>query len=469
MPEQENNKTVYSLFELTRDIQKTIAEKYKSSYWIKAEMSKLNFYRQSGHCYPELVEKKDGKIIAQIRCNLWKDDYLKININFQKVLNEPLRDGIKILFLATIGFHPEYGLSLRIIDIDPNFTLGDLEREKQETIKKLKDEGIFHRNKTQNLPPLPQRIAIISVQTSKGYADFLQVIESANNSSGFKLFYLLFPSFIQSDKAVEAIIQQLKRIKKVINHFDVVAIIRGGGGDVDLSCYNNYRLAKEIAMFPIPVMTGIGHATNETVVEMVAFENAITPTKLADYLIQQFHNFLIPVQKAEEKIIDKSKRLINEEKAKFYGEVKLFRSVINNIIIKNRNDIKMKTQSLFQHSIAQLKQNQLMLNQDAKLIFRGSGVILLSNKQMVTQMKNQLIDKSIVLLRNEGVEVKNIETNINNMSPENVMKRGYSITLLKGKAIKSLEEVKEGDTIKTILIDGDILSTVQKTVKPQEL
>ena len=469
MPEQVNNKTVYSLFEVTINIQKAITERFKSSYWIKAEMSKLNYYRQSGHCYPDLVEKKDGQIIAQIRCNLWRDDYLKINSIFQNVLNEPLKDGIKILFLATIGFHPQYGLSLRIIDIDPGFTLGDLEREKQETIKKLKDEGIFQRNKTLRLSLLPQRIAIISVQTSNGYADFLKVAESAENAWGYKLFYFLFPSLLQGDKAIGAISFQLKRIKKVINHFDMVAIIRGGGGDVGLSCYNNYQLAKEIAMFPIPVMTGIGHATNETVVEMVAFENAITPTKLAEYLIQKFHNFLVPVQKAEEKIIDKSKRLINDEKAKFYGEVKLFQSAIKNILIMNRNNIKIKTQSLFQHSIAQLNKVRLIINQDAKLVFNGSKVILLSNKQLVSQIKNKLIDKSILLLRNEDVELKNIETNVNNMSPKNVMKRGYSFTSLKGKAIKSFEQVKEGDTIKTILFDGNILSTVQTSEKPPEL
>ncbi len=167
MSEELNGRKIFSLYEVTRSIQKTISDRYKSSYWIKAEMNKLNFYKQSGHCYPELVEKQDGKVIAQIRCNLWKDDYLKINTIFQKTLNEPLKDGIKILFLATIGYHPEYGLSLRILDIDPSFTLGDLEREKQETIDKLQAEGIFKKNKSLRLPILPQSIAVNFVQTSK--------------------------------------------------------------------------------------------------------------------------------------------------------------------------------------------------------------------------------------------------------------------------------------------------------------
>ena len=271
MPEVINDRQIFSLLEVTRSIQKTIAERYKSSYWIKAELNKLNYYRQSGHCYPELVEKQNGKIVAQIRSNLWKDDYLKIDNNFKRVLNETLKDGIKILFLASISFHPEYGLNLRIIDIDPSFTLGDLEKEKQETIKKLKDEDLFNKNKLLILPTLPQRIAIISVETSKGYADFLQVFEQANKSWRYKFFHMLFPSLLQGDNAVPSIIKQLNRIKKVINHFDVVAIVRGGGGDIGLSCYNNYNLAKEVALFPIPVITGIGHATNETVTEMISF------------------------------------------------------------------------------------------------------------------------------------------------------------------------------------------------------
>ena len=216
MSELTSDRKIFSLFEITRSIQKTISERYKSSYWITAEMNKLNHYPQSGHCYPELVEKQDGKIIAQIRCNLWKDDYQKINLTFQRVINEPLKDGIKILFQATIAFHPIYGLSLRILNIDPSYTLGDIEKEKQDTIKRLREEGIFNNNKKLKLPIVPQRIALISVQTSKGYSDALRVFESANKSWGYKFFYMLFPSLLQGDKAIHSIIQQLKNIKRVI-------------------------------------------------------------------------------------------------------------------------------------------------------------------------------------------------------------------------------------------------------------
>ena len=511
MPEKVNDKTVFSLLEVTKSIQKTIADRYKSSFWVKAEMNKLNYYKQSGHCYPELVEKQNGKVIAQIKSNLWKDDYININNTFLNVLKEPLKDGIKILFLAKISFDPSFGLALRIIDIDPSYTLGDLEKEKQETINKLQDEGIFNKNKLLKLPLLPQRIAIISVETSKGYSDFLDVI--TKNPWYYNFFHLLFPSLLQGEKAVESIINQLNRIKKVKSHFDVVAIIRGGGGDIGLSCYNNYQLAKEIAMFPIPVITGIGHSTNETVSEMISFSNAITPTKLAEYLLQKFHNFSIPVQNARDIIIDKSRRLISEEKTKFQSEIKLFRSVAINILIKNRNEVKEQFQSLYQQSHfllkneneylisikltirkasntfyinaeqkikqfaltikkdvgTQLNASKLLINQNAQHIVKGSKFFLLSKNEKITLLKEKFSEKSLLILKNENNEMKNIEKNINNMNPKNVLKRGYSITLLNGKAVKSFDKVKQGDSLNTIVFEGNILSIVKSSNKSDEL
>ena len=490
MPEQINGRNIFSLYEVTRSIQKTIADRYKRAYWIKAEMNKLNFYRQSGHCYPELVEKRDGKVIAQIQSNLWKDDYLKINSTFQRVLNEPLRDGIKILFLATIGFHPEHGLNLRILDIDSSFTLGDLQREKQDTIRRLVSEGIFAKNKTLKFPLLPQRIAIISVHTSKGYADFLKVIEAAEKTSGYSFFHLLFPSLLQGDKAVESIKHQLQLIRKTLNHFDVVAIIRGGGGDIGLSCYNNYELAKDIALFPIPVITGIGHATNETVVEMIAYENAITPTKLAEFLIQKFHDFAIPVEKAQEKIVEKSGKLIAEEKSRFQSEMKLFRSVTKNILLNNKGTLNKTVHSLSQHSRFIFRSEMSAIGDIRQTISKGSIVFLQVAKRSLVQLgygvKNQTLSQlkhnyfilhqntkqistaSGVIFRSHNAQLLGLEKNVNNMSPDNVLKRGFSITLLNGKVVTTVATVKEGDTIKTILHKGSVKSTINFTSKHEE-
>ena len=485
MPEKENNKTIYSLLEVTTSIQKTLNERYASFFWVKSEMNKLNFYKQSGHCYPELVEKKNGKIVAQVKSNLWKDDYFRINNNFQRTLKEPLKDGIKILFQAKISFDPVHGLSLWITDIDPSYTMGDLEREKQETINRLKEEGIFNKNKALKLPLLPQRIAIISVESSKGYADFLKVIDT--NSWNYKFFHLLFPSLLQGDKVVQSISTQLARIRKVKQHFDVVAIIRGGGGDIGLSCYNSYELAKEIALFPIPVITGIGHATNETVTEMISYSNSITPTKLAEYLLQAFHNFSVPVQEAERKLIDKSMRLISEEGIKFQSEMKLFRSVTENILSTNRNDVKSTTRSLSQHSRYIFKNKNEFLQATKLNITRGTSTICYTAKQelrnfansirkdshsqvnqfkyIVSQFTERLLSQSGMKLKSSTIELDNIENSIANMDPVNVLKRGYSITLLNGKSITNTSELIRGDTINTIVFEGDIISIVESTNK----
>lgn len=466
MSEEINGRKIFSLLEVTKSIQKTIAKRYKSAYWIKAEMNKLNFYQRSGHCYPELVEKKDGKVIAQIRANLWRDNYQKINSNFQRVLKEPLKDGIKILFSATIDFHPEYGLALRIIDIDPSFTLGDLEKEKQETIKKLNAEGIYRKNKELKIPIVPQRVAVISVETSKGYADFLKVFESAKKNWNYSFFHLLFPSLLQGDRAIKTIITQLKRIKKVKHHFDIVAIIRGGGGDIGLSCYNNYDLAREIAMFPIPIITGIGHSTNETVAELVAFKNTITPTELADFLIQKFHNFSVPVQKAQEKIIDRSERLIKEEKTKFTSEVKLLRSVTRNILVQHKNEVKQEVQALSQQSRFSIKNEKEYLALAGEGIKKGTYQFCAAEKQHILQFVVNLKKDIVTQLKQVKFLLTTTEQNLINLSPTNVLKRGYSITKLNGKSIRSFDQVKEGDSLNTLLYTGSVQSTVKSANKP---
>ena len=460
MPEKINDKAIFSLLEVTNSIKKTLEERYKSAFWIKAEMNKLNHYSQSGHCFPELIEKRDGKIIAQIKSTIWRDDYQNINRNFLRILKEPLKDGIKILFLAKITFDPAFGLSLQIIDIDPQYTLGDLENEKRETIKKLQLEGIYDKNKKLALSLLPQRIAIISVATSKGFGDFIDVIDK--NSWNYKFFYLLFPSILQGDKAVTGIMAQLEKIKKVIHHFDAVAIIRGGGGDVGLSCYNNYELAKAITIFPLPVITGIGHVTNETVCEMIAHTNAITPTKLAEFLLQKFHNFSVPIQKATEKIADKSRRLLSEENTKLESELKLFRSITVNILNTNGNRIKNASYAIQQQSQFIIKNNHEKLNVVQAKTRIATKFNMNQLKVTVIQLQEKLELQPILYLKNSELTLENIEKNIQIMDPINVLKRGFSITYSNGKAVKDVSQLEEGAAINTVLFNGTIESTITK-------
>ncbi|MDR1780870.1 MAG: exodeoxyribonuclease VII large subunit [Tannerella sp.] len=422
MSEKIKDKTVFSLTEVMKSVQNTLTERYKSAFWVKAEMNKLNYYKHSGHCYPDLIEKQNGKIVAQIRAILWGDDYRRIDDLFRKTLNEPLKDGIKILFLAKIAFDASHGLTLRIFDIDPDYTLGDLEKEKQETIRKLRDEGIFANNKSLQMTVLPKRIAIISVETSKGYKDFLGKID--NNPWGYVFFHFLFPSVLQGDGIIKSITAQLRRIRSVKQHFDAVAIVRGGGGETGLASYNNYELAREIALFPLPVLTGIGHITNETITEMVAYRNLITPTDLADFFLQQFHNFAVPVRQAGQRLSNIVNRMLNSANTKFNAETKLFRSGIETVILKHQNHI--------------------------------------------TLIADKLADKSAGVLREERLRLDSIEKNVANLDPKEVMRRGYSITIHNGKAVRKVSGLKADDTLQTILYEGNIISTIQ-TINKEKL
>lgn len=416
MPEVVDSKTVFSLLEVSRSIQKTIADRYKSLYWIKAEMNKLNHYTHSGHCYPELVEKKDGKIVAEMRSTLWKADFQRINQQFLRLLQEPLREGITMLFQAAISYDPLYGFGLKIVDIDPTFVLGELEKEKRDSILNLQMEGLFDANKKRPFPILPKRLAIVSVETSKGLSDFFKIIRQ--NPWGYRFEYSLFPALLQGDKSIPSIIKQLAVIAERLEDFDAVAIIRGGGGEVGLSSYNNYQLAKAIAIFPIPVLTGIGHSTNETVSEMVAYKNAITPSELADFLIQKFHQFAIPVDEAQRRIID-------------------------------------ATKSRFQ-------QEERTLQQFSQAISWSSKAILANQTHRLFTAQTQLKLFSAQLLKDKHKELNAFTRLINLADPKQLLKRGFSISRVNGKAVTDADLLEAGDEMETLLYKGSIHSKVIK-------
>lgn len=484
MSEHQKERKVFSLLQVTRSIQKTLSERYGSAFWVKAELNKLNHYPKSGHCYPELVEKKDGKIVSQIRSVLWENDYLRIDQAFRKTVHEPLKDGIKILFLARIKFDPHYGLSLHILDIDPEFTLGDLEREKQETLQRLKTEGIFELNKNLKLAQLPQRIAVISVETSKGYADFLSVLEEARQRWKYEFFHLLFPSVLQGDRAASQMLAQLGNIRKVIDHFDAVVIVRGGGGDIGLSCYNNYALCREIALFPIPVITGIGHATNETAAEMTAYKNAITPSKLAEVFIQKFHDFSVPLEEFRRSIVEKSKLILLDQKANLQTEIRHFRSATRFVLSENRNYLKEVSKNLdwnFQLHFKKEKEkinrsseelntsidlyfktNQEDLNEFAKEILTNTKLRLSHQRQQISFLNKNLEQNVYRFSENRKNELENLKKNIALLDPQNVLKRGYSISTVEGKLLMENTDLKIGSKMKTVFYQGEIISEVKE-------
>lgn len=466
MPELIENRQVFTLTEVANSIRKTIADRYLSGYWIKAEINKLNRYAKSGHCFPELVYKKDGVIECEMRATIWRTDFEKINAIFKKQVNESLKDGIQVLLFANITYEPKYGLSLVIRDIDPSFSLGELEREKRETIDKLQKENLFGKNKLVDLALLPKRIAVISVETSKGYQDFIKVIDQ--NIFGYRFFHFLFPAVLQGDASIKTIKSQLNRIKKVKKCFDAVAIIRGGGADVGLSSFNDYSLSKAICNFPLPVFTGIGHSTNLTVSEMVAYQSAITPTELADFFIQKFHDFAVPVQRAQEVLPGKVNQFLEMEKRQFNHTIKMFQSLTTNQLSEIKFELNSLSKNLLHETKMRMNNERENLAQFRHSLLRSGRELFKEETALLDRLKNQIGKDVSRVFRQQHDQLKSTEKIIELVDPMNVVKRGYTLTTVNGKLVRSISEIKEGQTLETQTSDGVIHSTVTKKNKNHE-
>ena len=333
------NEKVFSLKEVASSVKRTLNARYGSSFWVKAEMIKLNHYPYSGHAFPDLIEKQDDVIVAQMRAVIWSADFKRIRDKFRSCGLADLSDGITILFRASILFDEFYGLSLRIIDIDTSFTLGEMEKQRMLCIERLKAEGIYSLNSSLSLPAVPKRFAIVSVGSSKGYNDFMQIVRK--HSSRFAIFTHLFPSLLQGDGAINSISEALDRINDVADCFDAVLIIRGGGGDVGLNCYNHYNLCRAVALCKLPVLTGIGHASNQTVAEQIAWRNFITPTDLADFLFSGFNNAYLEVLNLSKQLKSNADSILNtnNERIKLLSES--LKHKIENRILSEKERLQM--------------------------------------------------------------------------------------------------------------------------------
>ena len=462
---QHNPQKYYSLLELTRSIESVIKKTYTRSYWVKAEIVKLNYYPKSGHCYPDLVEKENGRILAQMRGTIWAGQFTQINNKFLSVTKEPLTAGMTVLIRTSVSFHPVYGLGLHINDIEPSFTLGEMAKEKLISIEKLKQLGIFDQNKRLAPPLLMKRIAVISVETSKGYHDFKNIID--NNSWGYSFFYMLFPALLQGDGAVNSIISQLNRIKKAAHFFDAVIIIRGGGGDVGLSCYDSFKLSKAVAIFPLPIISGIGHATNETVVELVVYNNKITPTDVAYYLIQKFHNYLSRVQEAHRTIINKSNQITDSNHLKINNLGTLLQSKSKALLFNKQTQLASTTHkfNLVSKSFIDNNKNKFM-SLLVSLKHKPKLILSLQNSTVVYHQKQLTLSaKSLLLLNSSKLIALADKQRI--LDPKNILKRGYSITSHNSKIIFNSNELNNGDIIKTQTYKGSFESKIISKTKEE--
>ncbi|HAA16033.1 MAG TPA: exodeoxyribonuclease VII large subunit, partial [Cytophagales bacterium] len=302
--------TPLTLAELNTKVKSTLEEQLEPSYWVIAEIGSMQV-AQRGHAYLELVEKQDEQITAKLRANIWAYTYRVVSGWFQSVTGSPLQAGLKVLVHGVVTYHEVYGLSLNIKDIDPNFTLGERARQRMEVLQKLEADGVLEMNQELALPLVPQRIAVVSSATAAGYEDFMEQI--THNGYGYRVHTQLFRAVMQGDQATESIIGALHEVHNAPRPFDAVVIIRGGGSQLDLDCFDTYELAATVAQFPLPVITGIGHERDETIVDMVAHTRMKTPTAVAEFLIQGLRAFEENVLLLEERLQQYTQRYVNEQ------------------------------------------------------------------------------------------------------------------------------------------------------------
>jgi len=451
---------VYTLSEIAMSLHRVVERTYPQPYYIKAEVLKLNFYPHSGHCYPELVEKENNVIKTEMRAIIWSSNYQRINQRFQQITGEKLKEDISILCLASIEFSPKHGLALHIQDIEPTYTLGEMVKNKMAVIERLKKEGVYAQNQSLKLPLVPKRIAVISVETSKGYSDFISTLET--NPYGYRFETELFPSILQGDKAITGITGRLAEIEMRRAEFDCVAIVRGGGGDVGLSCYDDYQLAYRVATFPLPVLTGIGHSTNQTVTDMVAHTFSITPTKVAVALIDCFRRFDEQLQQAFENLANRAKEMIAEERQRLL-ELDATRRIA---VPKTLSNYRLRLEQIAQQ--VSLKSKELLLTQGSILSTFSNDLKRLQEERLGQErmaldlLADQLVVTATQKVQRQQDRLLNMEDKIRLLHPDNILKRGFSITRLDGRAVTGAEALHAGDRIVTQLYEGEVSSVVEK-------
>ena len=306
-----DDKTIFTLSELTGAVRDTLEATFPETYWVRAETSDVRVNAASGHCYLEFIEKnpKTNQLVAKARGSIWAKVFRMLKPYFEMETGQTFTSGLKVLVKVTIEFHELYGFSLNVVDIDPTYTIGDMARKRQEIIRQLQADGVFTLNKELTFPDFPTRIAVITSPTAAGYEDFLNQL--LHNQAGYPFYPKLFPALMQGEKTEESVIAALERIDACREYFDVVVIIRGGGATSDLNSFDSYLLAAHCAQFPLPIITGIGHERDDTIVDLVAHTRLKTPTAVAAFLIHCLDQQAATLNDLEE--VHHNRRLTSED------------------------------------------------------------------------------------------------------------------------------------------------------------
>lgn len=404
-----------SLFELNSLVKRALNQCMTGEYWVQAELSDVRS-NATGHCYLEFVQKepRSNNLVAKARGTIWASTYRLLKPYFEQETGQLFVSGIKVLVLVTVEFHELYGYSLTIVDIDPSYTLGDMARRRREILKQLDEEGVKDLNKELELPVLAQHIAVISSATAAGYGDFCNQLE--NNPYGFAFYPKLFPAIMQGERVEESLIAALDAINTERDNWDVVVIIRGGGSTSDLSGFDTYLLAANCAQFPLPIITGIGHERDDTVIDSVAHTRVKTPTAAAEFLINHLRKTAEELEEMADYIVDTVSARMKMEKVHLGVLAGKLPSLVT--MMKLREEHKMD-------NLHQRMQSAM------------------ATRFVREKHRLELLDQKVL-----------------GASPEHLLKKGYSITLKDGKAVTDASSLSKGDVLITRLAKGEIESEV---------
>lgn len=449
----------FTLYELMASVRRCIEASFTGKYWIRAESSDVRVAGGSGHCYLELLEKDENhNIRTKVRANIWRSTYLSITENFRRAGLAPLASGMSIMCLVQVQFHEQYGLSLVVHDIDPNYSLGEIERQRRETIARLKREGVFDDNKAIELPRPLQRLAIISSPTAAGYGDFMNHLKG--NPYGFQFYTALFEAQMQGERTTPSVIAALGRIVNHADKFDAVVIIRGGGAVSELRAFDEYELCYFCTQFPLPIITGIGHERDRSVLDEVAQTSLKTPTAVAEFLIHSLLNEYSILEnytdrlrnavnlyqvEAHRRLMEQSLRLPNV--ARRYLQYESLRQS------KVRERLVISAKGILEHTRRKVEGIAIMLPFQVSKYQQAEG-------QRLNSIKQRLHSPLLRHRERYEADMGRYEQGIRLVHPKNILKRGFALVEQEGKLISDAQSLSSGDKLKIKLGTSEVGVTV---------
>jgi exodeoxyribonuclease VII large subunit len=450
-----------SIYELNRQIKESLEADFPALVWVMGEISEIREDRK-GHCYLDLMDRQEGAEWprARARAIIWANAWRMVRPYFETTTGQSLETGMKILAKVSVDYHEVFGLSLNIKDIEPSFTIGEQARRRQEIIERLAKEGVMDMNKDLPMPLVPQRVAIISSEGAAGYGDFINQLE--NNPYDYHTYYKLYPATMQGARTEESVIKALEHVNKHIDHYDAVLIIRGGGAKADLNSFDSYWLAYHITQFPLPVISGIGHERDETIVDLVAHTRVKTPTAAAEYLIDRLAAFDYQLSKGVRHAAEEAELITQEANKELNGLLNEFMPLARLLLQERKNQLARPVEQLGYILPQTVRRERQVLNNLMKSFGSEARYLLKDGHRHIDAVQEKSITFAQHNISKEKERINMLEKIAEQADPERILRRGFSLTLHKGRALRSHEPLNIGDEIKTRLAKGTITSRITK-------